>query len=123
MLCCLNCEKELTWKRQNANKYCSNDCQREYQYKTRVSQWLNEGKDWKGMIPNWVRRYLRESRGYACECCGITDYMSKPLTLEVDHIDGMSYNNSISNLRLLCPNCHSQTDTYKNRNKGNGRKR
>jgi predicted HNH restriction endonuclease len=39
----------------------------------------------------------------------------------LEHIDGNAYNNSESNLSLLCPNCHSQTPTYKAKNKGNGR--
>ena len=42
-------------------------------------------------------------------------------SLELEHIDGNAYNNSESNLSLLCPNCHSQTPTYKAKNKGNGR--
>ena len=46
----------------------------------------------------------------------------KEINLEIDHTDGNAYNNVPSNLRLICPNCHSQTSTYKNRNKGNGRK-
>jgi predicted HNH restriction endonuclease len=39
----------------------------------------------------------------------------------MEHIDGNSSNNKVTNLCLLCPNCHSQTPTYKNKNKGNGR--
>jgi hypothetical protein len=49
-------------------------------------------------------------------CCGICKiepvWNGKPLILQVDHIDGDSSNNEIKNLRLVCPNCHSQTDTY-----------
>ena len=41
--------------------------------------------------------------------------------MELEHKDGNSSNNSLDNVCLLCPNCHSQTDTYKNKNKGNGR--
>ena len=50
------------------------------------------------------------------------DSNEKKIVLEVDHIDGLHYNNTVDNLRLICPNCHSQTDTYKNKNNGNGRK-
>ena len=52
---------------------------------------------------------------YKCEHCGISDYNSKPISLELDHIDGNNSNHSLSNLRLLCPNCHSQTPTYKSK--------
>ena len=41
--------------------------------------------------------------------------------IELEHIDGNSNNNELSNLKLLCPNCHSLTPTYKGANRGNGR--
>lgn len=44
-----------------------------------------------------------------------------PIPLELDHIDGDLLNNVLSNLRLLCPNCHSLTPTYKNKNRRKGR--
>lgn len=50
-----------------------------------------------------------------CECCGITDWNGKPLVLQLHHIDGNPTNNTIENLQILCPNCHSQTDTYCNK--------
>lgn len=59
-------------------------------------------------------------RGYACESCGISSWLDKPIVLELDHIDGDHKNNDKSNLRLLCPNCHSQTPTWRGRNKNNG---
>jgi 5-methylcytosine-specific restriction endonuclease McrA len=49
-----------------------------------------------------------------CEVCGIIDeYNGKPLTLEIHHIDGNKKNNVLENLQILCPNCHSQTETYR----------
>ena len=52
-----------------------------------------------------------------CECCGITEWREKPTPLELDHINGINYDNRLENLRLLCPNCHAQTDTYRGKNK------
>ena len=49
---------------------------------------------------------------YACTTCGINEWQGKPLTLHLDHINGINNDNRIENLRLLCPNCHSQTETY-----------
>ena len=52
-----------------------------------------------------------------CSCCGITDWMDKPLNMELDHIDGDRTNHRLENLRMLCPNCHAQTDTYRSKNR------
>lgn len=54
-----------------------------------------------------------------CYSCGITDWLGQSLSLELEHIDGNRNNNTIENLTLLCPNCHSQTPTFRGRNKGN----
>jgi endogenous inhibitor of DNA gyrase (YacG/DUF329 family) len=121
---CINCGKEHPWRRQSTNKYCSITCQKEYEYKQRVQDWLDNKTDWgKNKVPEWPKRYLLESRGSGCEICGITEHNSKPIVLECDHIDGDHLNNRPENLRMICPNCHSQTSTYKAKNKGNGRKR
>jgi 5-methylcytosine-specific restriction endonuclease McrA len=51
-----------------------------------------------------------------CEVCGLgNQYNGKPLTLELHHIDGNNTNNNFDNLQILCPNCHSQTHTYRRR--------
>lgn len=50
---------------------------------------------------------------YECQSCGILgEWNGKPLTLQLDHINGVNNDNRINNLRFLCPNCHTQTDTY-----------
>lgn len=69
-----------------------------------------------------LRRILTEKRGYSCTCCGISEWQGKPITLQVDHVDGNPGNNVPSNLRLICPNCHSQCPNWGNRNRGSGRK-
>lgn len=54
---------------------------------------------------------------YKCSCCGINEWCGKPLTLHLDHINGVHNDNRFENLRFLCPNCHQQTDTWGNRKK------
>lgn len=49
---------------------------------------------------------------YECDICKLGDWLSTPISLHLDHIDGVNNNNKLSNLRFLCPNCHSQTETY-----------
>tara|TARA_B100001093_G_scaffold437332_1_gene436193 strand:- start:5623 stop:6309 length:687 start_codon:yes stop_codon:yes gene_type:complete len=52
-----------------------------------------------------------------CAECGIGDtYNNEPLTLQLDHINGNNKDHRLENLRILCPNCHSQTDTYGGKN-------
>lgn len=54
--------------------------------------------------------------GEYCEFCGQGPvWNGEPLTLQIDHRDGNNKNNELSNLRLLCPNCHTQTETYAGR--------
>lgn len=70
---------------------------------------------------NAIKRYLRETFGNKCSVCSIAKWNGKDLVFDLEHIDGNSENNSKENVCLICPNCHSQTATYKGKNKGNGR--
>lgn len=57
-----------------------------------------------------------EEQEHKCLECGISEWNDKPIILELDHIDGNNTNNKRENLRCLCPNCHSQTETWKRGN-------
>lgn len=61
-----------------------------------------------------LRAGIKENR---CEKCGISEWNGEPITIELDHADGNRYNHKLENLRMLCPNCHSQTPSYRGRNK------
>ncbi len=70
--------------------------------------------------PNTVKRYLKKYKfvnNDKCSCCRQPDvWNGKHLTMQLDHKDGDNKNNTLPNLRFICPNCHSQTDTFSGRN-------
>jgi 5-methylcytosine-specific restriction endonuclease McrA len=51
-----------------------------------------------------------------CQRCGLAEWRGKPLSIHLDHINGVNRDNRLENLRMLCPNCHSQTQTFSGRN-------
>ena len=121
---CLNCEKELT---KTQTKYCSHNCQQEYQHKQYILRWKNgeeSGLKGKYGISKHIRRYMLEKFNYQCSKCGWSELnpYTQTIPLEIEHKDGNYLNNDEDNLDVLCPNCHSLTGTYKGSNKGNGRK-
>ena len=106
---CKHCKTEFEYMpSQKAGIYCSNKCQGNH---TILKRFTN-GTDWN----RYMRKYYVENNKYECSECGISEYNGKPITLQIDHIDGDRRNNEFDNLRFMCPNCHSQTDTYGIRN-------
>lgn len=115
---CLNCGKEI----RNSSIFCCRECNHKYKEKERIELWLKTGSGNAGPR-NYIRRYIEKEQENKCAICGIEPlWNNRPLTFILDHINGHSENNSRENLRLICPICDSQLDTYKSKNKGNGRK-
>ena len=115
---CLNCGKPLCNRQK---KYCSNVCQQEFQYKEYIKQWKNNEIDGlKGQFgtSNHLKRYLMERANNKCEKCGWSELnqFTNKIPLEIHHKDGDYRNNCEENLELLCPNCHSLTETYRGGN-------
>lgn len=82
-----------------------------------LEQLLQENTDCgsNGLKHRLLRAKLLKRR---CAICGLKRWLDKPIVLELDHINGDRRDNRLENLRLLCPNCHSQTDTFRGRNTG-----
>jgi len=77
----------------------------------------SRSRPYEEMSHGALRKRMLVERNFTCEGCGIgNEYNGKPLTLELDHYDGNNQNNKYENLRILCPNCHSQTPTYRGKN-------
>lgn len=99
-------------------KYCSNKCQMTKRSNDTIEHWLQTGD----RIPNQAKRWILEEQSNQCAICEMEPiWNEKPIVFILDHIDGDSTNNSRTNLRVVCPNCDSQLETYKAKNKGKGR--
>jgi 5-methylcytosine-specific restriction endonuclease McrA len=73
-------------------------------------------KDWKDYTKiSSIKPHLINLRSKSCEVCKLDQWLNKPISLEIHHKDGNRTNNDLTNLQLLCPNCHSYTDYYRNR--------
>lgn len=86
--------------------YCSNKCQQEWQYKN-----VHIHKILKGSSTNFFR-FLVDRDGRKCSKCKRKSWNKNPIPLDIEHIDGNPINNDPSNVCLICPNCHRQTDTW-----------
>lgn len=142
---CPECGKKLPFERRRA-KFCNSSCSAKYNNrgivrnprKIRYCECGKERLSDRKYCPDCAKKYMISPRvtleeaktdrtrkvivirllGYQCGICGISEWMEAPIRLELDHIDGNADNNNLDNLRVLCPNCHSQTDTYKGANAG-----
>jgi 5-methylcytosine-specific restriction endonuclease McrA len=114
---CLACSKEIRYNpSQSYGKYCNNKCQQDYQWRNVITPKILLGEVKR---TETLRKYLIENTGYFCVRCKNTgEWQGEKLSLEIDHIDGNRNNNVPSNLRFLCPNCHSLTPTWRSKNVG-----
>jgi hypothetical protein len=120
---CKNCGKEFKTYEKN-RQFCSTSCYKEYHSKTKTERWLNGLEIPNGTkVPEFIRKYLLNKFNNKCQLCGWGE--ENPIThkipLQIHHIDGDCTNNKEDNLQLLCPNCHSLTETFGSKNKGSKR--
>lgn len=79
-----------------------------------LAELLGQGKSRYNIKQRLIRSGMLRNR---CEQCGLAEWRGKPLSIQIDHINGVGTDHRLENLRMLCPNCHSQTETYGGNNK------
>ena len=104
----------LTEKIAEANKQKGYKHYQEYLKDNSIAWGIKNMKQYK--------KYFLEEQNHCCAICGMNDeWNGRQLIFILDHIDGNADNNNRDNLRLICPNCDSQLDTYKSKNKSSAR--
>jgi hypothetical protein len=123
MYTCLNCGKQFHTEYSSYKKFCSLPCFNEYKKKKHYEDYLKDQERYdKSMHMSWIKPHILQEQNNKCAICGCdSTWQGKPLVFILDHIDGHAYNNKRCNLRLVCPNCDSQLDTYKSKNKNSDR--
>lgn len=118
---CKTCSLEVTYRK----KYCD-ICRKElfskcstYMHRANkkpIEYFLTKNKS---CSTSSLRNRLLDEQHFARQCCNcdLTEWLGHPIPLELHHIDGDKLNNSLSNLTILCPNCHAQTKNYRGKNK------
>ena len=93
------------------------------QLKVDTSHWTGEGWNKGKQLIDWsqytrvsyLKKHLIKERSLKCETCSLTEWQNSDIPLEVHHKDGDRTNNELENLQLLCCNCHSLTDNWRNK--------
>lgn len=121
---CLRCGRPVGRK---STKYCSRFCFTEHKFASQVRLFMAgelEGSDSRGELRGMFRKAVLEAAGNRCSRCSWSEVnpASGCVPLTVDHEDGNWSNNYVSNLVVLCPNCHSLTPTFGVLNKTNPNK-
>lgn len=119
---CIVCGKYLHYG--HKTEYCQEHLL-EYNKQEKIKNWLESGKTGFTVdttIRGAIRNYILEEQNHLCAICGQKDvWNNQELHFILDHIDGDASNSCRKNLRLICPNCDSQLDTFKSRNKNSAR--
>ena len=117
---CKNCNSIMHTNQQ----FCCMDCANEYKHKKNYENFVKHPEKYNkaNYQPKAFKSDILKEQDNKCAICGCSpEHNGKPLVFILDHIDGHASNNRRDNLRLICPNCDSQLDTYKSKNKNGDR--
>lgn len=117
---CKNCGVKI-----NKNTFCSSLCSSQYVHKEAYNDFLNYNDKYckSNYTPKNFKYFFLEEQHNKCDICGCEPtWMNRPLIFVIDHIDGDASNNKRENIRLICPNCDSQTETFKSKTKNSKRR-
>lgn len=121
---CENCNKDFL-STYVYSKYCSKECESKHKKNAKYKHYLDNQSEYcnvkQGM--RFVKPHILKEQNECCDICGNENkWNDKSIVFVLDHINGDASNNRRENLRLICPNCDSQLDTYKSKNKNSARK-
>ena len=116
---CKYCGASFEKGKNTKGLFCSVDCANKFRGESRYKYFLEHPEEFhREMHLTGIKKYILEEQNHKCDICGMNDeWNGKLLIFILDHIDGRATHNVRDNLRLICPNCESQLDTYKSKNK------
>lgn len=118
---CINCSLPIEG---SGRKFCCKSCSYDYKKEQTYKNYLNNQEYFSDGLYNLsnIKPHIMVEQNNKCTLCNsLNIHNGKPLVFVLDHIDGNARNNLRTNLRCICPNCDSQLDTYKSKNKNSAR--
>ncbi len=120
---CENCGISFYPLYSSESKFCSKSCCTEFRIRRQYKYYLEHQEEYQGVRNiRFLKRHILEEQQNKCSICGMSNiWNNKELIFILDHIDGNAADNYRRNLRLICPNCDSQLDTFKSKSKNSAR--
>lgn len=122
---CKNCNNPIGFKNWKKQQFCNKKCEGEYKSKQKYLDYLENNEKYckASYALRAIKPHILKEQNNRCAICGNENiWNNKIIIFILDHIDGDASNNKRKNIRLICPNCDSQLETYKSKNKNSARK-